>query len=840
MPVPISDLIRRIRVSLGLTQAELAARLDVTVQTVNRWEREEASPRPEFESAFRMQEPSLLLLERVSEELRTVGALVDALSEEIRKLGATDFREAVFNRRAFDMPQDLSLRSQEAFRLLRADAYGRLVRARDLDTENEQIYRVAWGGRGWQALRVYSRNAPLIRSLMTAEVGDVVNVKVPGGTRELEIVEVCLLTRHQHLHGHDKDFLQLDLASEQLDGRAQELSAWLHDARQRVLGALALGEQALLAEPEEAESPPLLPESRAELGQSFFMQPLEQQEEVMSWPPRGLVLVTGIAGSGKTSVALGRAAMLFMEREDEPTPFRPEASIGFVLSEQLEGYLEGLLRGPLRLERMPVRAFSRQRQELLRDRQFFSGAVKRVDASPGTLAVSGMRAYAALVQRHLARHLVQHWLDSLPEDRPTDAEFNQIGWSQWRRYDELWSEFRDRVSALAQRAESGSQPLRGLVEAVDEVRAYLADSLEHLSGWEGAKLKKARLLVRTLVRRRLLTSFSYPERYLELVDSPHFCDELRNLDADPSLLETFESKLRQRAGARELDEGDIDCLLLCAMQAGEGYTGRRGAQPLQVLTEGKRYAHVFIDEVQDFTEVQVELMASLADPQYRAVTAVGDFAQRLNTNGIANEEGLRFARAGRSLFLERNKRQTAPLHALGSAFRERVQDENRPMLGEPPSQIDEAPFLLCEDTSELADALVKTIVNTREEFNNFSIAVLCPTEERAHEIHDEVRDELYADNIISLVSSSGSAGRLCDEFHVHFTTPAEVKGLEFHAVFMTDMERYDMADPIDRDAVYVGLTRARRRLGVAWSEKPAGKLGEVLRSHLEPRIQATK
>ena len=37
-----------------------------------------------------------------------------------------------------------------------------------------------------------------------------------------------------------------------------------------------------------------------------------------------------------------------------------------------------------------------------------------------------------------------------------------------------------------------------------------------------------------------------------------------------------------------------------------------------------RYRHVAVDEVQDFSEQQVFLMAEQANPEYRAVTVVGD------------------------------------------------------------------------------------------------------------------------------------------------------------------------------------------------------------------------
>lgn len=62
---------------------------------------------------------------------------------------------------------------------------------------------------------------------------------------------------------------------------------------------------------------------------------------------------------------------------------------------------------------------------------------------------------------------------------------------------------------------------------------------------------------------------------------------------------------RQRARSKRLSNGDIDCLLYIAHRASQGYRGRDGAEPIQNLAEVDYFSHVFIDEVQDFNEVQV-------------------------------------------------------------------------------------------------------------------------------------------------------------------------------------------------------------------------------------------
>lgn len=47
-----ADQIQRIRALLGLTQADFAKRLNVSLRTVKRWESQESSPHPVFIKAM--------------------------------------------------------------------------------------------------------------------------------------------------------------------------------------------------------------------------------------------------------------------------------------------------------------------------------------------------------------------------------------------------------------------------------------------------------------------------------------------------------------------------------------------------------------------------------------------------------------------------------------------------------------------------------------------------------------------------------------------------------------------------------------------------------------------
>ena len=97
------------------------------------------------------------------------------------------------------------------------------------------------------------------------------------------------------------------------------------------------------------------------------------QERVL-YNPRGLTFVEGIAGAGKTSVALGRLKFFAnfstgAEREyyglqnAADKDFSPVGMMGFVLSHSLKRYLEQTANA-LELEHLPIRDFEEFRNDL--------------------------------------------------------------------------------------------------------------------------------------------------------------------------------------------------------------------------------------------------------------------------------------------------------------------------------------------------------------------------------------------------------------------------------------------------------------------------------------------
>jgi DNA helicase IV len=128
--------------------------------------------------------------------------------------------------------------------------------------------------------------------------------------------------------------------------------------------------------------------------------------------------------------------------------------------------------------------------------------------------------------------------------------------------------------------------------------------------------------------------------------------------------------------------------------------------------------------------------------------------------------------------------------------------------------------------------LKNVLLTTRSDRPHYTMAVLCPTGKRATELEAKLHEEMWSNNILTRVSDNDDAATLCDAYHMHFTTLLQSKGLEFDAVFVVDVDAYNLSLATDLAALYVALSRAGRRLGVTSRAAVPGKLSEVFSRHL--------
>ena len=283
------------------------------------------------------------------------------------------------------------------------------------------------------------------------------------------------------------------------------------------------------------------------------------------------------------------------------------------------------------------------------------------------------------------------------------------------------------------------------------------------------------------------------------------------LDSHREAFQDFSVVEEVLAGLRsgKLTESDIDILLCLFQIAGRSFKGR----PIQ-LSEPHFFQSVFIDEVQDFSEQQVFLMTEQARPEYRAVTVVGDLAQKLH-NGTTIDVRACFSRGKLDhVRLSENLRQAgAPGLALFSAcFREIAREDG---------EVDERAIKaaadaglgitrptqgICRTDADLDQRILEELVKLP---HNQTGVVVFPNRLLAEEVFARVQPELAKKMITAELSSRVD---LSKRFVRHFAAIENTKGLEFDVVLLPMLDDYDLSADLDRNRLYVGISRARQRL----------------------------
>lgn len=326
-----------------------------------------------------------------------------------------------------------------------------------------------------------------------------------------------------------------------------------------------------------------------------------------------------------------------------------------------------------------------------------------------------------------------------------------------------------------------------------------------------------------MMRRALLVPLTYvADTYADtLFESPQAFP-------DPNLAHEIAEQLK----TRKLCDTDIDLLLCLAHLIGRGYTAAPSA-----LTDLPYSQAVFIDEVQDFTEQQVYLMSQRADPEYKAVTVVGDIAQKLH-NGSTIDVAACFAFERLPVVqLTDNLRQLeAPGLAWFSAcFRAMMQEGHSyflptgalaDRLKECGNQLHGPALLYADDEEEIVDCVISALQSAKP---HQTAAVLLPDAESASDYFAVCKSRLAEHMIDAELSAKIDLSRR----HVrHFTSIANAKGLEFDIVVVPTIESYQLSDAGHVNRLYVGLTRTRKKLVLlSRTDRPESAFDKVWRQY---------
>lgn len=327
----------------------------------------------------------------------------------------------------------------------------------------------------------------------------------------------------------------------------------------------------------------------------------------------------------------------------------------------------------------------------------------------------------------------------------------------------------------------------------------------HIEGSE----KKTRSW-RSKVRARVLNNFR--KYFAQLIPAELFIEAIKSItDKDNEKYSSLLKSKKKQVASNKLSEHDIDLLIAFISSI------TRGMNKESILTNNHLKptpyrSSVFIDEVQDFSEIQILSLSLLSDPKYNSVTAVGDPAQCLYK--VATELNASFPEkmwknALKQELNENIRQQHVPtINAMGLNFRNkyikdinvnisRYEKNNSISLFHRTSRIDQL---------RITYKIISLI--TRKE----TVVIVVPSVERAEEAIKTLKPHLR--EMQHRECGYATTIDLSKKYIAHVTTPKNIKGLEFDHLISLYLEEYDLYNSIDKNSLYVMMTRPKKELSL--------------------------
>ena len=479
----------------------------------------------------------------------------------------------------------------------------------------------------------------------------------------------------------------------------------------------------------------------------------KEQNTIVRNDKARIMIVQGIAGSGKTSIALHRIAYLLYQNRHEinandiliisPNPIFSDY-ISNVLTElgeeNIRQYsLEELIMAELK-ENIKTESKFEQIEFLLSEEMSTSNRKKNIDYK----------------QSQDFFWLLQQFIEEFPEKFIAfkDISLGEICFKK----EEIKNHFCNRFTG---------QPI---LSRAEDIANYLAESRE---GYQGVKITKT---VRKQMKAKLMGMFKETELVSIYEQFIHWCNEERAL--------SFVLEMNKECLAYE----DVFPMIylkyaLC------GYTGNN------------KIKHLIIDEMQDYTKVEFEILKRLFNCK---MTILGDIYQVLEPKEPNVLDTLQEVFEDAVLIrMNRTYRSTFEIATFGKNLINQTE-----MI--PFERHGEAPRL--KGSNSYSKMLEEMVVDLKKlDLNQYTtVAIICKTLEEAKKLYGDLSSYMET-TLLTTSSTIFSSG-------IIITTSYLAKGLEFDVVFIPSVNERNYYTPIDRQVLYVSCTRALHLLHIYCDE----------------------
>ncbi|WP_305767305.1 HelD family protein [Candidatus Epulonipiscium viviparus] len=521
----------------------------------------------------------------------------------------------------------------------------------------------------------------------------------------------------------------------------------------------------------------------------------KEQNDIIRNMENDLLIVQGVAGSGKTSIAMHRIAYLLYNQRD--SGFNENniliISPNSLFGEYISGVLPELGEKNVRshtVEELFHKEFGSglQMESKHRQLELMISSTKNRDKLREEINFKGSFEFIKILDRFLA------WYEEKGAPLPDiiyegnlimeSAEFvahildNQINVPLGRRLNRVFTMVKDRIKPFEQ------------IKLTE-----IAEQLIEEGGFDYEEEAESRRRI-DVIREQFFNQISafmknnYLEIYKMFLQKFH---EFVRKERLPQNIAHILSKTRNRIENSQISYMDGSILLYMRL----------------ILDGTKNYAtlkQIVIDEAQDYYPIHFKIFSLMF--KKKRYTILGDFGQTIEKTATAAiyDDALKILKPKNptQIALTKSYRSSYEINA----FISKIRGEDEPNLAFMRNERDVEIFG-ATTTADLNELLIKRVEQYRHEFNK--IAIICKDKNSVLALQETVGKKLNAQFI--------TKDDILLKNHVLVMPTYMVKGLEYDAVVIYDASVQNYQSIFDKQLLYIACSRALHRLDVLYLGK---------------------
>lgn len=552
-----------------------------------------------------------------------------------------------------------------------------------------------------------------------------------------------------------------------------------------------------------------------------------EQNKIIRAKLRKPIIVQGVAGSGKTTVALHRIAYLAYAYEKElksedfliiaPNKFfldyisaiLPDLGVDDVLQLTFEDFAREIIGKGIKIENSNTKLanivnYGRDVNDIVQKTSEFKSSLK----------------YKQLLDEYLAKTNFGYFPDedlvignvTILSKRKLLEKFNEQFFKNDTPMEERFKLFVQRLSRFI---ETNQDEIEGIIkrkrkeeiekispnystEEVKEKRIEIFNKYEPLL----KKVEKGgkKLLAEYSKKAGKKTAIEIYKDFVFQLDSSKFSD------AEADIILQIQRKLSNIEKNKEIEYEDLAPLMYIQYK-------------IKGSDIAKKAKHIVVDEAQDYSEFQFATLKEIL--QNNSITILGDIAQ-----GIYSYRGIKdWDKINREIFngnaevleLGKSYRTTMEIMETGNDVIDKIRDKINVKLGEPVIRKGQPVNIQKQKENTLSSVISKRIMELQDEKRK-NIAIITKTLQEASELQKKLNKQNVKVNLISEKATEYVGG-------VSIMPSYLSKGLEFDSVILSDVSQEQYGNnELDAKLLYIAITRAMHTLDIYYTREKSDLL----------------